>query len=181
MTCEEVQEQLPGFVRLALEPEEARQVQDHLQGCEVCSLELESQLAIQQASSTWTVGKPSAGLKPRILAAVEQERKSWWRRFLETLERMAAYKPTPVTAMASVLLGLCLFGVVLAPNYHRARSEGAEAACRTHLQAVAERLEAPYPETVEALCPNTGEAYVYERTPQHYTLRCASDHLVQSK
>ncbi|MEW6282456.1 MAG: zf-HC2 domain-containing protein [Candidatus Eremiobacterota bacterium] len=191
MTCEDTREHLTGMARSDLEPERAARVQEHVQSCPECRAQLDT----LTLAARWEAPDPPAGLQPRILAALEQEKARphpWWQALLLGLERLAAARPTPLTTMASLVVGVFLFALVLAPNVQRSRSEGELSACRHNLRLIGSELEeyarghrGSYPAGLGELgsglpeCPASGPGtYHYQRSEdgRRFTLSCSGQH-----
>jgi hypothetical protein len=198
--CEECREQLPGLVLQALEGTEAERVQAHLSGCTGCQESLAELKSTFQAADAWQVPEPAPALKQRIQLAIAQEpdKLTLWQAFKVGLERLACYRPSPVARLAGLILGICLFGIVLYPNTQRSHSEGGLAGCRTNQDILRTALtdyardhDGHFPNTLRALdpvyvramptCPQSGtDTYspTYEVAPdaQRYTLSCSTGH-----
>lgn len=199
-TCEECREQLPGLVLQALEGAEAERIQAHVSGCAGCQESLAQLQSTFQAAEAWQVPDPSPDLKRRIQLAIAEEpvKLTLWQALQVGLERLALYRPSPAARFAGLILGLCLFGIVLYPNTQRYHSEGGLAGCRnnqdilrTALTDYARDHDGHYPGTLRALdpvylrampsCPESGtDTYspTYEVAPdaQRYTLSCSAGH-----
>lgn len=198
--CEQCREQLPGLVLQALEGADAERVEAHVSGCADCQESLQELRSTFQAADSWEVPEPAADLKQRIQLALAQEptRLSPWQALLVGLERLALYRPTMRVGLAGLIVGLCLFGIVLYPNTQRYHSEGGPAACRNnrdvlrsalsdyahdhggHYPAALRQLDPLYLRTMPT-CPETGtDTYSrgYEVAPDglRYTLSCSEGH-----
>lgn len=198
--CEECREQLPGLALQALDPPEAERVQAHLEGCAGCQESLEELRSTFAAADAWRVPEPASGLAPRIRQALAAEpvALSPWKALLLGLERLARYRPSPAASFACVLVGICLFGIVLYPNTQRYHSEGGVAGCRnnqdilrTALTDYASDHQGHYPPDLGALdpvyvrsmptCPFSGTdtysgGYQVSPSGERYTLDCGSTH-----
>lgn len=198
--CEECREQLPGLALNALDGPEAERVETHLKSCAGCQESFQELQSTFAAADAWQVPEPSPELEARIVRALRAEptRPGLWQSLMLGLERLAHYRPSPAARFACLVLGVCLFGIVLYPNTQRYHSEGGLAGCRnnqdilrTALTDYASDHDGHYPATLRALdpvyvrvmptCPLSGtETYSggYQVSPdgERYTLSCGSSH-----
>ncbi|MFA5975126.1 MAG: zf-HC2 domain-containing protein [Elusimicrobiota bacterium] len=77
---------LSAYLDGELGPEEAGQVESHLQSCHACQQELSSLKAIQQAIQ----GVNNPAMPAELVAEIERHtlaRQSWWRRLYQRLQK----------------------------------------------------------------------------------------------
>ncbi len=198
--CEECREQLPGLVLRALEQDEAEKIQAHVEQCSGCQETLAELRTTFQAADSWQVPEPAPGLQQRIQLALANEpvKLSPWKALLVGLERLALFRPSPAASFAGLILGVCLFGIVLYPNTQRYHSEGGLAGCRnnqdilrTALSDYARDHKDHFPSSLQMLdpvyvksmptCPQSGKdtyTSAYQVAPDglRYTLSCSAGH-----
>jgi hypothetical protein len=203
MTCQEIQERLPGRVFDALGDDEAARLDQHLASCPACRAQLETVRASLGLLEQWQQEPPAPDLAGRTVARLSAEPVlPWWRRLACWLDRglqsFAAHRPTPLTGLAAVAVAAVLLVPALSPNWSRGRSSGAVTACRTNLRLLRKTLDlyardhqGHYPKRLEELspryvrifpeCPNAdqdtyGPGYSPSADGLHYTLACHGDH-----
>ncbi|GMU52724.1 MAG: hypothetical protein AMXMBFR33_18700 [Candidatus Xenobia bacterium] len=195
--CEECREQLPGLVLQALEADEVERLQAHLTGCAGCQESLAELRVTFQAADAWQVPDPPADLRARIQLAAQRPT-GWWHSFRLALDRLACYQPSPRAGLVGLLLGICLFGLVLYPTTQRYYSGGTAAGCRNNQNILRSALadyardhQGRYPASLDELhgkylqatpiCPESAiDSYsaTYQVSPKadRYTLSCQSEH-----
>jgi anti-sigma-K factor RskA len=127
VTHEEMRDLVPAYAVDALEPDEARAFEAHLQGCEACREEVSrlQEVAAQLAAGVATV-QPPPWLREQVLAAVRTRHAvppRWW--------------PFGLAAAAAVIL---LLGLGLLVEYQRARVLTAQVGLLSARLAAQERV-----------------------------------------
>ena len=116
MNCKEIESYAIEYLDGKLAGDNLRAVELHLEGCAACSERLHGFSDVSGLLDSWPAIAPSPSFNARLaqrLASPEANSLGWWERLSATLNWFPVGKP----ALAGALLGMILFGVVLARYY----------------------------------------------------------------
>jgi anti-sigma factor RsiW len=116
MNCKEIEGYSIEYLDGKLAGEKLQAVELHLGGCAACSERLGGFSDVSGLLDSWPSIEPSPSFNARLaqrLASAEANPMRWWERLLASLSWLPIGKP----AFAGALLGMILFGVVLARYY----------------------------------------------------------------
>jgi len=82
MDCEKIKTYIPGLLTGELASDENKELLKHMEGCTQCRQEMEELEETWRILGRWEIDKPSATVKPRLMATVREELRSvhvpWW-------------------------------------------------------------------------------------------------------
>ena len=116
MNCKEIEIHAIEYMDGKLAGEELKSVDVHLASCGPCANRLRGFSDVSAMLGSWESIAPSASFDARLerrLASDEAPAMGWWQRFVLSLSWFPVGKP----ALAGALLGVALFGVVMARYY----------------------------------------------------------------
>jgi anti-sigma factor RsiW len=120
MNCREIEihaiEYHDGKLAIHERRDERRAVELHLAGCAACAERLRGFSDVSAMLGTWESIEPSASFNSRLerrLASQPAAAAGWW----ERLSMRLAWFPLGKPALAGAVLGMMLFGVILARYY----------------------------------------------------------------
>src|SRR5262249_12023004 len=102
MKCEEVQKHLSDFLDSSFDVERAKEIEDHLAACSLCSEEAPSLAACQRLVSGLPVVEPPVGFTTRVMARVREAAHppSLWQRLFLPLRIKIPLQATAVVLIA---------------------------------------------------------------------------------
>ncbi len=101
MTCTEIADLLPEYIRRRLPAEEAAAVRAHLSACPACAEAYEAELAFTQALRG-TDAPPPAHLLPQIMASVRVQP-----------QHKPTLRPQFLDLVAALVAGVALYGMII--------------------------------------------------------------------
>jgi anti-sigma factor RsiW len=116
MNCKEIEVHAIEYLDGKLAGENLQAVERHLRGCAACSGRLRGFSHVSGLLDSWNSIEPSASFNARLaqrLASPASGAVGWW----EQLGRKLQWFPVGKPALAGALLGMVLFGVILARYY----------------------------------------------------------------
>ena len=89
MSCENLKTHIPLFLAKGLSPAEREEMLSHMEECTQCRTEMEELSATWSLLDRWEIEEPSAGIKAKVMASVQEELESvhvpWWQTLRKSL------------------------------------------------------------------------------------------------